>query len=350
MNNKELLRAYKKKIVSDLAVRSALISVTVSATALFLTSLLFHILMRDPPIYTMLTAACALFAVCFIVNSVISFRISERQVALRIDEVGLKERIVTMVEYKDNEDLLAEYQRRDAIIHLQSVKPSQLKSTVTRRHVSACIASVAIALMLCLLPYEITYAKEDETSKREKQILEIIDELRKEYTPELDEALKNKVEQILDKTEQELSEQPNAENDSEIINNAIEEIENVIGGGGGDSGNSDSGDVSQGNKPPIKDPDDSTSDGPGNGGTGEDQDSNGSSLGSGSASSSNGNGETDHDKAMTELIYDPDKGTVTYGEIYVFYYADYLEALKNGNIPEEMQVAVNEYFEKLAKN
>lgn len=50
---------------------------------------------------------------------------------------------------------------------------------------------------------------------------------------------------------------------------------------------------------------------------------------------------------MTEGIYDPVSGNVTYGEVFATYYAQYLKDLENNKIPEELQPILDRYFAAL---
>lgn len=51
---------------------------------------------------------------------------------------------------------------------------------------------------------------------------------------------------------------------------------------------------------------------------------------------------------MLEGIYDPVSGDVTYGEVFAAYYAQYLEALDAGEIPEELRPYFERYFSSLS--
>ena len=50
---------------------------------------------------------------------------------------------------------------------------------------------------------------------------------------------------------------------------------------------------------------------------------------------------------MTEGIYDPISGSVTYGEVFAAYYAQYLEALEAGEVSPELQEIIDRYFGEL---
>ena len=50
---------------------------------------------------------------------------------------------------------------------------------------------------------------------------------------------------------------------------------------------------------------------------------------------------------MTEGIYDPVSGSVSYGEVFAAYYAEYLAALEAGEVPEDLQEIIDQYFSSL---
>ena len=60
----------------------------------------------------------------------------------------------------------------------------------------------------------------------------------------------------------------------------------------------------------------------------------------------NENGETQPDTRV-EGFYDPISGSVSYGEVYGIYYAEYLKALENGNVPRYLQEIMDRYFAAL---
>lgn len=52
-------------------------------------------------------------------------------------------------------------------------------------------------------------------------------------------------------------------------------------------------------------------------------------------------------ETMTEGIYDPISGNVTYGEVFATYYAQYLKALEAGEVPQYLQEIMDRYFAAL---
>ncbi|MBR5134628.1 MAG: hypothetical protein IKV35_03405 [Clostridia bacterium] len=59
-------------------------------------------------------------------------------------------------------------------------------------------------------------------------------------------------------------------------------------------------------------------------------------------------GDGEQPNTMTEEIFDPVSGSVSYGDVFATYYADYLKALENGDIPEEMQEILDRYYTSLS--
>ena len=51
--------------------------------------------------------------------------------------------------------------------------------------------------------------------------------------------------------------------------------------------------------------------------------------------------------AMTEGFFDPISGSVSYGEVFATYYAQYLEALEKGNVPQYLQEIMDKYYSSL---
>ena len=70
-------------------------------------------------------------------------------------------------------------------------------------------------------------------------------------------------------------------------------------------------------------------------------DGRGNGTGSGEAG-----GEELYDR-MTEPIYDPYSGSVAYGEVFASYYAEYLDAVESGEVPQELQDIMDAYFDAL---
>ena len=51
---------------------------------------------------------------------------------------------------------------------------------------------------------------------------------------------------------------------------------------------------------------------------------------------------------MLELLYDPVSGSITYGEVFAVYYSQYLDALDNGDISDDLRTYIEKYFSALS--
>lgn len=73
----------------------------------------------------------------------LKFRPTFKDVARRVDGLGLEERVITMTEYEKKEDFFAKKQRQDAAAKLKSVKSGSLKIVVSA-------ASIIVACVMLL--------------------------------------------------------------------------------------------------------------------------------------------------------------------------------------------------------
>ena len=70
----------------------------------------------------------------------------------------------------------------------------------------------------------------------------------------------------------------------------------------------------------------------------------GGSQDNGQEGPGNGNGG---DVGMNDIIEDPDQGSVKYGSVYASYFAEFLKLVEEGQLPDRVVEAMNEYLEQL---
>lgn len=187
----ELLKDYKRKLMGEAFMKSLLagvacgflVSVPVSAVA-FITA------------YNMLWIALAVFAAASAGVTALSYfryyRTNIRQTALRVDGVGLEERVVTMIEYAGKDDALARRQREDTRNALRYVEPAQVKIPFPKTAFAVLVA--AALLGICMMVTSTVYvvraneptvgsdpppAGAAEETEEEKIIREMIEDLRR---------------------------------------------------------------------------------------------------------------------------------------------------------------------------
>jgi len=93
------------------------------------------------------------FAVLFVVGATSTFgfyawrfRLDDKTSARRIDSLGLEERLVTMVEYQDDDSCMARLQRNDAIAALASVEPERIRYNVSKRILLSVVITAVLSL------------------------------------------------------------------------------------------------------------------------------------------------------------------------------------------------------------
>ena len=137
-----------------------------------------------------------------------------------------------------------------------------------------------------------------------------------------------------------LTEQAGIEETAENLNDIMDEAKDDLLGNETQESQDESGESSEGEE--GEKPEGEEGEQPENGEKPEGED--GEQPQGGEASSE---GEGEGLGNMTEEIYDSSTGNVEYGEVFAAYYAKYLASLEEGEIPEDMQTIIEEYFNSL---
>ena len=95
-----LLKKFKRKLMLEGAAKAFLAGLAAAAVALFVLSLVFHFIGNPPPVAAMVFLACAVLVGVFLALFFILYFPSEEKAAARVDELGLEERVSTMLDYK----------------------------------------------------------------------------------------------------------------------------------------------------------------------------------------------------------------------------------------------------------
>ncbi len=166
--------------------KTSLFSAMLGGGAVFLTSLTYHILTKTPSMKNLFIIFGVVFIVSFLPRFLAKYFPTKKKIAKRIDEMGLQERISTMYEYRAEDREIFRLQRQDALVHLQAVTPRYVRQPLRLREWLAPVICLALALVMLLLPYNISASKDPDESTEEsednteKQIKELIEKLREE--------------------------------------------------------------------------------------------------------------------------------------------------------------------------
>lgn len=120
-----ILNNFKKKLKKENIIKSLLCSLSVSALIFIFFQLFvwfFHLNILTsviPPIIS--------FGISFPLFYYKKFKYSEIQLAKRIDDLGLEERVITMTELEGSDSFIAKKQREDTVKALKEVNPDNFK-------------------------------------------------------------------------------------------------------------------------------------------------------------------------------------------------------------------------------
>lgn len=140
MKNVELFKKHYKRLARESLIKSILFGCLIGSFALFSSALIFWL--ADFSFFWIAIVICIITA---IITSCISyyklFKPTEKQLAIRLDELGLEERMLTMEELKNDNSYIAKLQREDTIKHLETVKPNLIKLIISIPLVISVFAS-----------------------------------------------------------------------------------------------------------------------------------------------------------------------------------------------------------------
>lgn len=138
MNTNKHFKQYNSKLTAEAILKSALCGLATGFAANFITALATWF----APIDGLSISLVVLFAVTLIATPIFyfaRFRLSDMTSARRLDSLGLEERLITMVEYDNDDSVIARIQREDAKRVLGTVDKKQIKFKVSKSIVAVLI-------------------------------------------------------------------------------------------------------------------------------------------------------------------------------------------------------------------
>ncbi len=149
---KEMLANYRKRLVKESVIKSLMVGASIGLACLFGLSLWFYLvpeLLSAVPygIYWLpIVAFSAVAAGVSVLFYFLCFKPSTSTVAKRLDELGLEERTVTMMEFMDDDSYMAQRQREDAANALKNVKAEMLNLAVPARMIVCAALSFVLGV------------------------------------------------------------------------------------------------------------------------------------------------------------------------------------------------------------
>ncbi|MBR3836982.1 MAG: hypothetical protein IKJ74_02440 [Clostridia bacterium] len=225
---KQKFRAFRWRMLLENVFLGSLAGLTAGGIGVFVLALIDRILVRRTEATLAWLIGGGLGALAFILIFAIFFPTKGR-IARRMDEMGLQERVRTMLALEKDPSPLAELQRQDAGKAILSVKAREMKLRMPKRAPLICAVCLALALVMLLVPYDVFAYRPDLGEENRAFLEELMAELREELLKEeLGEELLEELEEILDQLEEDLKSSESQLEQAAKIEEAKKKIEKKL--------------------------------------------------------------------------------------------------------------------------
>lgn len=228
----QTLHPYLRKLNAAARIRSALWGVFAASMVELGFLIAQHLRAIKPPlglalfifILSAVVFACAIY--------LLLMRVQLRDAARRLDELGLEERIRTMVDYAEVDAPLPNAQRSDALRSLEGFTPDHLPSRMPKWLCALCVAGVLSCAVLYALPAGTLAPKVPEQTAEEAEMLlmqQLIQDMRSRIEQaDLTQEERDTLLSALEKAENAAMEAENALDQLAQITEAMGELENDL--------------------------------------------------------------------------------------------------------------------------
>lgn len=142
MKKDNVLKKYQSRVFKESVIKSIIYGLIFGLAVMALVSLIFFIIGSKSLIVTILLGIVAIVGGSIYVYRA-KFRTTVEAIAKRVDELGLHERVITMIDYADNDSLICVKQREDTQEKLEKVESNQIKFRIPKKSL-ALLAVIAI--------------------------------------------------------------------------------------------------------------------------------------------------------------------------------------------------------------
>lgn len=146
MKNDTLFRKYHKRIAREGIVKSLLYGLIAGSCALLVSALLCWFFGFKGGLWLSIGLFVAAVAVTSLLLYFVKFRPTTKEIAVRVDALGLEERLLTMLELEGDDSYIATRQREDAIRAMGTVDSMLLKIVVSVSLIVAFAVSLVVGL------------------------------------------------------------------------------------------------------------------------------------------------------------------------------------------------------------
>jgi hypothetical protein len=175
-----LLKPYRRRLWLEAFLKTLLAGLALGAAVAAIVLLVTKLTMENPQYWTPLLVGGASGFVFACLYYIFKFRPRWKDTTARIDELGLKERVTTMIDLSDDESTVSQIQREDALDKLRQIRPGQLKIKLPSRQIMAFVLSLIMLGAVITLPLSNVTAENasEITAEQNKIISELVAELK----------------------------------------------------------------------------------------------------------------------------------------------------------------------------
>ena len=226
----DALRPYFRRLRKESLIKSIIISICIGAAVGLMVLALSYVL----PIKIFFWHGVVAFCISAAISTLLIYNFIKPtidNVATRVDELGLNEKVQTMLQFEDEDNAFANIQREDAIRSLIGLPPKQLRLNFSKRLLALCIALMVAFSLIGFLPN----SHRQELIEKEQQILkeiEKLEELLEKLEEEIEESnlpseLKEEAQEIVEELKETLKKEDKLSKKLSAINEAKEKLEEI---------------------------------------------------------------------------------------------------------------------------
>lgn len=203
------LDAYYKKLHKESILKSLMSASMIGFSLMIVLSIIFYLFTYNGLIISLISGLLTIIISTYIFKTYV-FKVSIKTIANKLDDLGLEERVLTMVEFSDRDSLISEKQRLTAQEKLANITPKHIAfkhfmrmSIVLALIFGLAVVSVTLSTVAALNKEDIIVTPEEELTIEEALIARLIEELRRIVdTADVRQSLKTELYFLIDALEE----------------------------------------------------------------------------------------------------------------------------------------------------
>ena len=218
MSIKETLKPFMKRLRAEALIRSAVLACMIAAGVACCMGMVHVIIPWLICELVIILIFFGLFAVAFALVFLLRYCPSNRDVARRLDSLGMSERVETMLEFEHSAAPAVRLQREDTLGRLQSIQPELLRLRISKLLSVLCALFVICATVLLFIP-------EVNAFSRHPIINDLGEMVEDSY---ISDEFREDLEQIMEDLEEMLEQSENDRDKEQAMEDAMGQIDESV--------------------------------------------------------------------------------------------------------------------------